>query len=127
MITDPVRSSISNADAGQLIDAMCMTWDHSFGLMPEDKRASLRLCIGQLIQHDIGPYIARAIMAAKAEEREACALLLDEGFEREGVKHKNDECSHGRFGYEDCEQCASAAIRKRGDVNTVRKNSEIEG
>jgi hypothetical protein len=61
-------------------------------------------------------FVARAIMAAKAEEREACAKLIEEGFDREGVQSKNDKCPHGLYGWEDCEQCAVRAIRKRGDT-----------
>jgi hypothetical protein len=51
--------------------------------------------------------LARAILAAKAEEREACAAALE------------DLNTDLRDRFE-----AVAAIRKRGDVNTVSKNSE---
>lgn len=57
--------------------------------------------------------IARAIQAAQKAEREVCALLIEQGFDRENVVRKTDECAHGRFGYEDCEQCAVIAIRSR--------------
>lgn len=58
----------------------------------------------------------RIILAAKAEEREACALLIEQGFDREGITTKNDKCPHGLYGWEDCEQCAVRAIRKRGEA-----------
>lgn len=65
--------------------------------------------------------IARAILAAVEEERTACALLIEEGFDRavddpyrdDGKPSKNDRCAHDRAMYEDCEQCAAAAIRNR--------------
>lgn len=41
---------------------------------------------------------------------EEAAALIDEGFDR-GIKHKRDTCDHAKFQWEDCEQCASAAIR----------------
>jgi len=69
--------------------------------------------------------IARALLAAEQRgaerEREACALLIEEGFERvvgkryrdDGGSSKNDLCIHHHPMYEDCEQCAAAAIRGR--------------
>ena len=81
----------------------------------EGAAALLAIANGEYDGYPMITIAARAILAAKAEEREACALLIDEGFDRVGVKSKLDECDHGRFGYEDCEQCASAAIRKRGE------------
>lgn len=53
-------------------------------------------------------YVARAIL----HEREQCARLVDVGFTRPGVMTKYDKCSHGRGAREDCEQCASDAIRR---------------
>lgn len=52
-------------------------------------------------------------------EREACARLVEEGFDRavaesyrnDGVSSKNDKCQHGRYMYEDCEACCVIAIR----------------
>lgn len=59
--------------------------------------------------------MARAILA----ERERCAKLLEEGYERpvatpyrdEGIRTKHDRCLHGRYMYEDCEACAAIVIR----------------
>lgn len=54
---------------------------------------------------------ARAIMA----EREACARVLDEGYDRMGIVTKHDKCTHGIWDWDDCDQCAAAAIRNRGE------------
>lgn len=59
--------------------------------------------------------MARAILA----ERERCAKLAEEGYDRvaatiyrgDGVRSKNDQCQHGRYMYEDCEACLAIAIR----------------
>lgn len=37
------------------------------------------------------------------------ADLIDEGFDR-GIKRKQDTCAHGKFEWEDCDRCASAAL-----------------
>jgi len=42
---------------------------------------------------------------------EEAARLIEEGFDRPGIEKKQDTCSHGKFGWEDCESCAAAAIR----------------
>lgn len=60
--------------------------------------------------------IARALMA----ERERCARLIEDGFNRSvgkplrpgGRPSKNDKCPHDRAMFEDCEQCCADAIRK---------------
>ena len=56
-----------------LIDRMCMTWRHDFGLvreegrdslsggMTERERESLRGCMRQLWDHDIRPYVERLV------------------------------------------------------------------
>lgn len=53
--------------------------------------------------------IGLAIMA----EREACARVLDEGYDRIGIVTKHDKCTHGIWDWDDCDQCAAAAIRNR--------------
>lgn len=40
------------------------------------------------------------------------ADLIDEGFDR-GIKRKQDTCAHGKFEWEDCDRCASAALRAK--------------
>lgn len=50
--------------------------------------------------------IARAIMA----ERERCAKIAEGNYDHIGVKTKHDKCPHEKFGWEDCDQCAAAAI-----------------
>ncbi|MGR9076207.1 hypothetical protein BAE36_04235 [Rhizobium leguminosarum bv. trifolii] len=42
---------------------------------------------------------------------EEAARLIEEGFDRPGIAKKQDTCAHGKFGWEDCESCAAAAIR----------------
>jgi hypothetical protein len=42
---------------------------------------------------------------------EEAAKLIEEGFDRPGIEAKQDTCAHGKFGWEDCESCAAAAIR----------------
>ena len=42
---------------------------------------------------------------------EEAAKLIEEGFDRPGIETKQDTCAHGKFGWEDCEGCAAAAIR----------------
>lgn len=51
------------------VDGMCMTWDHSFGLLDEKQRDYLRRCFRQVGEHDVIPFTARAILA----ERNRCA------------------------------------------------------
>ena len=69
--------------------------------------------LGDAAWHDVA-VVARAIMAAQKRENEACARLIEEGFDRAGIVTKNDQCPHNKYGWEDCEQCAVAAIRNRG-------------
>lgn len=57
--------------------------------------------------------------SAREQALEEAAKLIEEGFEKQvgkawrndGKPSKNDECPHGKFMYEDCERCASDAIR----------------
>ena len=63
--------------------------------------------------------VAAAILKAKNDALEEAATLIDEGFYKtrtkpyreDGIPSKNDECLHGKYMYEDCEQCCSQAIR----------------
>jgi len=59
----------TEADRARLIDAMCMTWRHDFGLdkegrhelssgMTEDERNALRRSMGQIFEHNISPLLA---------------------------------------------------------------------
>lgn len=54
--------------------------------------------------------LRRELADARNAALEEAATLVDEGFDH-GIKRKQDTCDHGTFGWEDCEQCASAAIR----------------
>lgn len=60
-----------------------------------------------------------AFTAGQRDMREKAAQIIENGYERpvgkpyrkDGVPSKNDECSHGRWMYQDCEACTVAAIR----------------
>jgi hypothetical protein len=54
--------------------------------------------------------VAKAIHDAVMAERERCARLIEEGYER-GIASKRDRCAHSKFEWEDCDECAVAAIR----------------
>lgn len=59
------------------------------------------------------------VAAVRRRAFEEAATLIDEGFEKavgkpwrnDGKSSKNDRCPHDKFMYEDCENCASSAIR----------------
>lgn len=42
---------------------------------------------------------------------ELAAQTAEGNYSHIGVKTKHDKCPHGRYGWEDCDQCAAAAIR----------------
>lgn len=62
---------------------------------------------------EVDRIIERRLAEATAAAMERAAQIIDEGFDR-GIKHKRETCAHGKFGWEDCEQCCSAAIRQAG-------------
>lgn len=90
--------------------------------IPEDIRNTAYAMVMRLVDRDRdsgenAEVIAEAIVA----ERERCAKLIEEGFEKAvgesyelGHKSKNDKCPHGRYMYEDCDQCCADAIRAPG-------------
>jgi hypothetical protein len=66
--------------------------------------------------------IALALVAAEKRGIERAAKLIEEGYDRPvatpwGINgaSKNDLCPHGMAVYQDCEQCAAAAIRQLGE------------
>jgi len=67
--------------------------------------------------------LAYAILQARSSAYEECAKLIEEGFEKivgepyrdDGIPSKNDKCPHGRYMYEDCEQCCVDAIRSKAN------------
>ncbi|MFC3072386.1 hypothetical protein [Shinella pollutisoli] len=61
-------------------------------------------------QGDCVADVAKAIHDAVMAERERCARLIEEGYER-GIATKRDRCAHSKFEWEDCDECAVAAIR----------------
>jgi len=85
------RHSLAPRDGGEdqdtrdsIIAGMCMTWDHSFGLMSGDKQNALWSSMSQLYEHDVKPAIDRALATldrGKAQVRdgalEECALAWE--------------------------------------------------
>lgn len=59
------------------IDSMCMTWDHSFGLMDEQQREGLRRNFRQVAFHDLTPFIAAALTKAEREGMKRAAEIAD--------------------------------------------------
>lgn len=57
------------------LDAMCLTWDHSFGTMDEDCREGLRRCFRQIGHHDIIPAFAAALATAEREGMKRAAEI----------------------------------------------------
>jgi len=54
--------------------------------------------------------ISEARATGRREGLSEAATIIEEGFER-GIERKQDTCAHGKFDWEDCDQCAAAAIR----------------
>jgi histidinol phosphatase-like PHP family hydrolase len=54
--------------------------------------------------------LSEARATGRREGLSEAATIIEEGFER-GIERKQDTCAHGKFDWEDCEQCAVAAIR----------------
>lgn len=57
------------------IDSMCMTWDHSFGLMDEQQREGLRRNFRQIAYHDLTPFVAVALAKAEREGMKRAAEI----------------------------------------------------
>lgn len=63
----------------------------------------------------------RSMAKARREGMEEAADMIDHGFEKpvgkpyrpDGIRSKHDQCPHGRYMYEDCEDCCSNAIRAK--------------
>lgn len=63
VMTAPVASTPEELDG--LINQMCLTWRHDFGLLPEAEREGLRLSMRQVYQHEIEPFVRRKIAEAQ--------------------------------------------------------------
>jgi len=74
----------------------------------EDAAIAIGQTDGDLIEATA--IIAQAIHDAVMAERERCARLIEEGYER-GIANKRDTSAHGKFEWEDCDECVVAAIR----------------
>lgn len=84
--------------------------------MPEDELSSQ--IPEQIIDRSLQRRQAETA-AIRSASLKAAADLLDAGFDR-GILKKQDHCAHGRFGWEDCELCASAAIRALAATETPK-------
>lgn len=72
-------------DRAEVIEAMCLTWRHDFGVdrinseptiglgMSEGEREFLRREMGQLFDHHVAPAVEQAV----ADEREACIAVVE--------------------------------------------------
>lgn len=112
MMTDHTEIPADVMEAAQklaedIIQRMCMTMDHSFGLQTTEQQRGLRLSMSQVAEHDVCPVIARAILA----ERERCARIA-EGVGNFG-DYKRDELTkdYGQPRFDMVHEIA-AAIRK---------------
>lgn len=57
--------------AMELVPAMALTFDHSHGLKDYDQRKAAELPFRQIAQHEVGPAIANALLAAEQRGRKA--------------------------------------------------------
>ena len=62
------------------INSMCMTWDHSFGIMDESDADCLRRAFRKISYHDIVPFVAAAISNAEREGMKRAAEIALEGW-----------------------------------------------
>lgn len=62
--------------------------------------------------------LQRELSEARRQAFIEAATLIDEGFDR-GIKRKQDTCAHGKFQWEDCEQCASKALRDKSEETRI--------
>ncbi|MDQ7982260.1 hypothetical protein QYH69_34105 [Paraburkholderia sp. SARCC-3016] len=72
-------------DHAAVIESMCLTWRHDFGVdrvtseqivgagMTDEERDFLRREMGQLFEHHIAPAVRQAVEA----EREACLAIVE--------------------------------------------------
>lgn len=60
------------------IDAMCMTWDHSFGLMSAEGKDALRRQMRQLAEHDLTPFIAEHYAKVERDTFKRAASIVSE-------------------------------------------------
>lgn len=95
------------------IRSMCMTWDHSFGLMNENAAEGLRRAFRQISYHDIVPFIATALANAEREGMRRAADVVRAGRE---VSDPNDNYrSTIMVNWDDDDACADAILSEIGD------------
>lgn len=97
MITDPVRSSISSRPE----DIPQDVWDRA--ALISEQRFQSKYCPHQF--KFLAEDIARAIMAAKAEEREACAAMADKAMIGSLCPYVNDKPGDPTWGHTDEDIC----------------------
>ena len=68
VIADPIVSSPTELET--LIDQMCMTWRHDFGVLSEAEREGLRVSMRQVYQHEIEPFVRRKVSEVQGLARE---------------------------------------------------------
>lgn len=81
---------------------------------PSGKRVALHTAHQSL---PIGTKLYTHPTTDRADAIRECITLIEVGFDR-GIAKKTDTCAHGRYGWEDCEQCAVAALRALLDKET---------
>lgn len=57
-----------------IVDSMCLTWRHDYGLIERREAAALRNSMSQIAEHEVRSVIERAIR----EERERCVAEADQ-------------------------------------------------
>lgn len=62
------RAPIDEDRRDSIIAGMCMTWDHSFGLMGDDEQNALWRQMAQLFEHDVLPAMLAFAAAERAKE-----------------------------------------------------------
>ena len=61
-------------DDSAMIEGMCLTWDHSYGLMTPEQRGSLRQAMHQIYYHNVRPVLATERTAREKAEAARDAL-----------------------------------------------------
>lgn len=53
-----------------LVHSMCLTWDHSYGIMEPQERDGLFRSMSQVFVHEVKPFVARAILSERTKAAE---------------------------------------------------------
>lgn len=106
-IIQRLQSHMGKADIGEVLADCRIAAAHieAQALRIAELEAEVIGCQGRL------DAAIEGLQDARKNAIEEAAKLIDEGFDRPGIVKKQDQCAHGKFGWEDCESCAAAAIR----------------